>query len=149
MSTPQGWTRAPRSDHERQEAIGGIRRQVFERIHALVADRLIVAHPDDWRRALSFSGTGSSDRRAREMRTIYDAAAPSISSVMDPEDRKFLDEVIRIVGDVITTAGGTLEGAEPEGLSDRGEGPCLKIPDIPGPVPKDWRSFYPSKDAAQ
>lgn len=111
LSTPQGWTRAPRSNKERQEAIGEIRRQVFERIHALVVDRLIVEHPDDWRRALSFSGRGSSDLRAREMRTIYDAAAPSISSVMDPEDRKFLDEVIRIVGDVITEAGGTLEGA--------------------------------------
>lgn len=112
----------PRSNKERQEAIGEIRRQVFERIHALVVDRLIVEHPDDWRRALSFSGRGSSDLRAREMKTIYDAAAPSISSVMDPEDRKFLDEVIRIVGDVITTAGGTLEGAGQEGLSDRKEG---------------------------
>jgi len=122
LDTPQGWTRTPRSDKERQEAIGAIRRQVFERIHALVADRLIVAHPDDWRRALSFSGKRSSDQRAREMRTIYDAAAPSISSVMDPEDRKFLDDVIRIVGDVVTTAGGTLEGAAHEGASDRGEG---------------------------
>ena len=84
---------------------------MFERIHELVADRLIVEHPDDWRRALSHSGTGSSVRRAREMRTIYDAAAPSMSSVMDPEDRKFLDEVIRIVSDVVTAAGGTLEGA--------------------------------------
>ena len=27
--------------------------------------------------------------------------------------------------------------------------PGSKIPDIPGPVPKDWRSYYPSKDAAQ
>ena len=53
---------------------------------------------------------------------IYDAAAPSISSVMDPEDRKFLDDVIRIVGDVVTTAGGTLEGAGHEGATDRGEG---------------------------
>ena len=111
LNTPQGWTGAPRSDDERQEAIGRIRRQVFERIHELVADRLIVEHPDDWRRALSHSGTGSSVRRAREMRTIYDAAAPSMSSVMDPEDRKFLDEVIRIVSDVVTAAGGTLEGA--------------------------------------
>ena len=111
LNTPQGWTRAPRSDDERQEAIGGIRRQVFERIHELVADRLIVEHSDDWRRALRHSGTESSVRRAKEMRTIYDAAAPSIRSVMDPEEREFLDEVIRIVGDVITEASGTLEGA--------------------------------------
>lgn len=28
---------------------------------------------------------------------------------------------------------------------ERGSG----IQDVPGPVSKDWRSFYPSKDAAQ
>ena len=27
--------------------------------------------------------------------------------------------------------------------------PGSKIPDVPGPVPKDWRSYYPSKEAAQ
>lgn len=27
--------------------------------------------------------------------------------------------------------------------------PRPAIQDVPGPVPKDWRSFYPSKDAAQ
>ena len=53
---------------------------------------------------------GSSFDRAKEMGRIYDAAAPSISSVMDAPTQGFLDQVIRIVGDAIEGAGGSVEG---------------------------------------
>ena len=44
------------------------------------------------------------------MGRIYDAAAPSIPSVMDTPTQEFLDQVIWIVGDAVEDAGGSVEG---------------------------------------
>ena len=44
------------------------------------------------------------------MAHIYEAAAPSISSVMDPPTQAFLDEVVEIVRIAVKNADGSVEG---------------------------------------
>ena len=44
------------------------------------------------------------------MAQIYDAAAPSITSVKDMQTQEFLDNVIQIVQDAVEEAGGSVEG---------------------------------------
>ena len=93
-----------------QAVINRIRQKVYADIHILAERRLLADHRRGWRTAFGFSGPGSSFDRAKEMGRIYDAAAPSISSVMDAATQGFLDQVIRIVGDAVEGTSGSVEG---------------------------------------
>ena len=110
LNDPVGWTRAPADDDEGRAAIDQIRQDVFVGIHALAERRLIRSHPGDWQVAYGFRGAGSSLQRADRMAHIYQAAAPSISSVMDPPTQAFLDEVVEIVRTAVENADGSVEG---------------------------------------
>ena len=110
LDYPASWTRQPADEEEGQAVINQIRRKIYMDIHLLAERRLLAEHRRGWRTAFGFSGPGSSVDRAREMGRIYDAAAPSISSVMDTPTQDFLDQVIRIVGDAVEDAGGSVEG---------------------------------------
>ena len=112
LDNPPGWTRQPADEAEEKAAISGIRQDVFQRIHELSERRLIEAHPSDWEAAYNFRGTGSSRERAGRMALIYEAAAPSVSSVLAPEMQEFLDEVIYAVKTAVEEANGTVHGAE-------------------------------------
>ena len=109
LDNPVSWTRRPTED-EGQAVINAIRQKVYAQIHILATRRLLGAHRRGWQTAFGFSGPGSSYERAREMGRIYDAAAPSISSVMDVATQDLLDQVIQIVSDAIKDAGGSIEG---------------------------------------
>lgn len=110
LNDPAGWIKHPADDEEGRATINQIRQEVFIGIHALAERRLIRSHSDDWQAAYMFRGTGSSFRRADRMARIYEAAAPSISSVMDSSKQAFLDEVIEIVRTAVENAGGSVEG---------------------------------------
>lgn len=110
LNEPAGWTRAPSDDDEGRAAIDQIRQEVFVGIHALAERRLIQSHPREWQVAYGFRGPGSSFRRADRMAHIYEAAAPSISSIMDPLTQDFLDEVVEIVRIAVENADGSVEG---------------------------------------
>ncbi|MCY4528370.1 MAG: hypothetical protein OXD46_04980 [Chloroflexi bacterium] len=110
LNEPAGWTRAPADDDEGRAAIDQIRQEVLGGIRALAERRLIQSHPGDWQAAYGFRGTGSSRQRADRMAHIYEAAAPSISSVMDPTTQAFLDEVVEIVRTAVENADGSVEG---------------------------------------
>ena len=112
LDSPTGWTRLPANEDESQAAINEIRKDVLSSIHVLAERRLITAHSPGWRTAFGFSGTGSSHERAREMNRIYDAAAPSITSVLDSTAQEFLHQIIQIVGDAVEEAGGSVDGID-------------------------------------
>ena len=116
LNEPAAWNVIPANDHERSAAINRIRQDVFDGIRELAERRLIDSHhPDDhhlndWQAAYEFRGTGSSFKRADQMARIYEAAAPSISYVMDQSTQAFLDEVIEIVRTAVENAKGSVEG---------------------------------------
>ena len=111
LDHPAGWTRHPADEGEGQAVINRIRQKMYADIHILAERRLLGDHRRGWGTAYGFSGPGSSLERAKEMRRIYDAAAPSISSLMDEAaTQEFLNQAIRIVSDAVEGAGGSVEG---------------------------------------
>ena len=110
LDHPDGWTRQPRDEKEKQAAIGNVRKQVFERIHTLANRRLIVDPTGDWGEAFELRGPGSSYDRADRMARIYEAAAPTVTSVMDMPVHQFMDEIYRIVRESVEEVGGSVQG---------------------------------------
>ena len=110
LDNPYDWNgRNPESDDEARAAINQVKQKVYNEIHQLVEDRLVVDHIGDWREAFAFRGTGSSFERATVMGKIYDEAAPSVSSQLDPHSQAFLDEIMTIVRDAVNDANGWLD----------------------------------------
>ena len=110
LNEPDGWTRAPADDDESRAAIDQIRQEVLGGIRALAEKRLIESHRRDWQAAYGFRGVGSSYQRAHRMAGVFEAAAPSISSVMDPPTQAFLEEVVEIVRTAVENADGSVDG---------------------------------------
>ena len=117
LNEPAAWNVIPANDHERSAAINRIRQDVLIGIRELAERRLIESHPDDWQAAYEFRGTGSSFKRADQMARIYEAAAPSISYVMDQSTQAFLDKVVEIVRTAVEEAGGSVEGISSKALT--------------------------------
>jgi hypothetical protein len=109
LENPIRWTRDPVDDEEAQAAISGIRRGVFATLHEFVADRLVERHLPDWRGAFTYSGKGSTFDRARDIRDIYEAAAPVPGVVVTRVSVQFLKEVRSIVHRAVEDNGGQLE----------------------------------------
>ena len=111
LDSPDGWTRHPDTEEERDSAINKIRQEVFVGIHDLSTRRIIRSHQPDWLTAYSYRGAGSSYERADKMAIIYETAAPSISSVMGSSTQQFLDEIINIVKNAVEGIGGSIATA--------------------------------------
>jgi hypothetical protein len=80
-------------------------------LHDLAVKRLIQEHLEEWREAYEgpeYRGTGSTFRRARTIRGIYDSAAPLPDAVMTTPSVAFLGEIRRIVTGAIEASGGNV-----------------------------------------
>jgi hypothetical protein len=109
LDNPVRWTREPVDDEEAQVAIASIRRGVFASLHNFVADRLVEQHLSDWRTAFDHSGRGSTFIRAREIRDIYETAAPVPGIVVTQISVQFLKEIRNMVHQAVEQSGGQLE----------------------------------------
>ena len=109
LDNPIGWTREPEDDQERQAAIAQIRRAVSAEMHELALRRLVEQHLKEWRNAYDFRGKGSTFKRAKVIRGIYDEAAPVPDAVMPPPSKQFLTEVRRIVTIAIEASSGEVK----------------------------------------
>jgi hypothetical protein len=109
LDNPIRWTRDPVDDDEAQAAISTIRQGVFATLHQFIADRLIEAHLQDWRAAFNYSGRGSTFDRARDIRDIYEAAAPVPGVVVTQLSVQFLRDIRNIVHTAVEDNGGQLE----------------------------------------
>lgn len=108
LDAPLDWTRKPTDDEEAQAAIDPIRQAVFFTLHELALARVVREHLAEWRRAMEHSGRGSADRRAAEIRFIYDLAAPIPGIVNSDRGLRFMNAVRDIVVEAITANGGEL-----------------------------------------
>lgn len=107
LDAPAGWTRTPVDDMERHAALSPIRQSVNTALHDLAETRLADLHRIDWTSAYDHSGTGSSYRRADEIQSIYEEAAPVISSAMSEPARVFLHALHKLVREAVVKAGGS------------------------------------------
>lgn len=112
LAEPVAWTQEPEDDEDREAAIRRIRRQVWESLNEVALRRLVQDELDSWRTAYRFAGPGSTFRRARTIRCIYEAAAPIPDAVMQPPSKAFLRETRELVTSAIEDAGGEVRLVE-------------------------------------
>lgn len=109
LDHPVSWTRTPKDDTEAQDAIAPIRQAVFSELHSLALARLVNEHLADWRRGNDHKGKGSADRRAVDIRGIYELAAPVPGTVNSEPALEFMKAVRGIVRAAIEDQGGEMK----------------------------------------
>jgi hypothetical protein len=109
LDHPVRWSRTPKDDTEAQEAIAPIRQAVFRELHSLAVARLVDQHLTDWRRGNDHKGKGSADRRAVDIRGIYELAAPVPGTVNSEPALDFMKAVRHIVRTAIEDQGGEMK----------------------------------------
>lgn len=92
-----------------------IRQVVHSEFHSLVSRRLVENQLSTWRDAFEPTGKGSTFERAKEIRDIYEEAAPIPNAVMTEVSAELLAEVRRIVSDAVDRQKGmTADGSSTE-----------------------------------
>ena len=114
LDTPEKWDLQTDNDDVRAEAIAQIRAELHAALHQFAMERLIEKHPDKWSRAFDYRGVGSSYDRARELRSIYDEAAPIPKIELSGEASAFLGALRKLVFQAIKDGGGNPNSPENE-----------------------------------
>ena len=111
LDKPVSWRRKPKNAEEAELVLSQIRRQVFSQLHHLATRRVIKGHLKQWRGAWVYRGAGSTFERARDIRHIYEKAAPVPSVTMTEPSVQFLKEVRGIVQGAVEDSGGKFLGS--------------------------------------
>lgn len=91
---------------ERLAALTEIRQRVRAPLESAAVDRIARHHPAAWERAYNHKGPGSSYRRASEIESIYNLAAPTIGFDKSADAQ----ELLNLVHEVIQTAAEEVDG---------------------------------------
>ncbi len=114
LATPDHWApSAPpdSADDKRIQAIDGIKKQVFQRLHDLSTRRLLEERLSGWREAYhEHRGPGSTRTRARDIVTLYESAAPIPNEMPARDANEFLMEIRELVAESIEAESGRVIG---------------------------------------
>lgn len=102
---PRDWEPAVPIDEVKQQAVDKVTQEFFSRLHDLARKRLFIDHVADWIGAYRHAGTGSTRLRARDIRDLYEVAAPIPGEAPEPESTELLD-TLRILFKESTDAAG-------------------------------------------
>jgi len=107
LNQPTDW-HGPPDDEAREQAIAQVQRRVFASLSAFVGGQLLEHPLPRWVTAYEHRGPGSTFDRSRDLKGIYEEAAPVPGEVMTREAAAFLREVRNLVHQAIHEAGGRL-----------------------------------------
>lgn len=93
INNPRAWRGNPPTEEAKQHAVEAVAREFFSRLHELAHQRLFLEHVAEWREAYDRRGKGSTLERARDMKYIYEDAAPIPGETPDPAANDLLDLV--------------------------------------------------------
>lgn len=110
MDSPREWKPINPPDDARDAAVESVAQEVYSRLHALVKDRLFHDQVHAWGIAYAYRGPGSTKLRARDMRNIYETAAPIPGETPSSDANQFLDIVRDLFRDAVKKAGGEVIG---------------------------------------
>lgn len=110
ITKPRDWRTPYLSDEAYQIAVNKVAQEVYSRLHALIADRLFHDHLHEWIAAYSHRGQGSTQTRARDIRGIYEVAAPIPGEVPTRDSMIFLDVMRTLFKDAAASAGAEVIG---------------------------------------
>jgi hypothetical protein len=68
----------------------------------------VIQHLADWMRAYEYKGRGSTLEGARDIRGIYEDAAPVPGAISTEHSRSFLEDIRRLVHAAIEDGGGKI-----------------------------------------
>jgi signal recognition particle receptor subunit beta len=105
INNPRAWRGNPPTEEAKQEAVEGVAREFFTRLHELAHKRLFLEHVAEWREAYDRRGKGSTLERARDMKYIYEDAAPVPGETPDPAANTLLDLVRNLFKQAADAAG--------------------------------------------
>lgn len=97
LDNPTSWTSETKDNETEQVVISTIRQSVYNALHEVSRDRIIIEQLPEWRIAYAYRGAGSTSKRALGMRRIYEMAAPVPSAVMTEAAAEFLEKAKSIV----------------------------------------------------
>ena len=110
MNSPREWKPANPLEDARDKAIELVAQEVYSRLHVLVKDRLFHDQVHAWGSAYAYRGSGSTTLRARDLRSIYETAAPIPGETPSSDANVFLDVVRDLFRDAVQAAGGEVIG---------------------------------------
>jgi energy-coupling factor transporter ATP-binding protein EcfA2 len=108
LEHPLDWSGDASNEAERDRAVAKVRRAVAEVLHGFALQRVIQRHLQDWVRAYGYAGRGSTLDRARDIRAIYEDAAPIPGVIATEHTRAFLEQVRELVHRAIEAGDGKL-----------------------------------------
>ncbi|MEH1814032.1 MAG: hypothetical protein V7K26_15565 [Nostoc sp.] len=109
LDNPSKWTMNNKSEEEAEQAVNNIRQKVFAELHSFTTNRLLKEPLALWITAYKHSGKGSTLLRARDIKVIYDTAAPELTPIMNISSQEFLQQIRQLVHNPIEQTGGKLE----------------------------------------
>ena len=110
MDSPREWKPLNPPDDARDAAVESVAQEVYSRLHVLIKDRLFHDQVHAWGTAYAYRGTGSTKSRARDIRNIYETAAPIPGETPSSDANQFLDIVRDLFREAVKTAGGEVIG---------------------------------------
>lgn len=90
-----------------------IRQSVSDKLHDLARRRMVDTRNKEWSDAFYRRGRGSTVERARDIKDIYDSAAPIPAEMADEEATQFMFDVRVVVAEAIKEHNGVVKGWEP------------------------------------
>ncbi len=108
LAKPSRWEGEASTDQEKDEALSGVQRAVFDRLGGFVDEKILRIPQRQWKEAFDHRGRGSTRDRAYEIRTIYETSAPVPEPVLDLHSEQFLREVRKLVHEAIHEGKGKL-----------------------------------------
>jgi len=93
LASPRGWEPENASNHEREAATDAVAQAVYSKLHDLATERLFQGYLNEWSNAYGHRGYGSTRVRARDIRNIYESAAPIPEETPATKSVEFLDVV--------------------------------------------------------
>ncbi len=110
MDNPREWKPVNPPDEAKDAAVESVAQEVYSRLHDLVKERLFHDQVHAWGRAYAYRGQGSTKLRARDMRNIYETAAPIPGETPSSDAIQFLDIMRDLFKDAVKKAGGEVKG---------------------------------------
>ena len=102
---PRGWKPSVPVEEARQQAVDRVAQEFFTRLHSLANRRLFIDHVAEWAGAYRHAGTGSTRLRARDIRDLYEDAAPIPGEVPEQESTDLLDGIRSMFKEAAEIAG--------------------------------------------
>ncbi|MFC1828991.1 hypothetical protein ACFL0O_05210 [Thermodesulfobacteriota bacterium] len=95
-----------------QKAISAVRQNVSKVVNRFSLERIVSTHIKEWMKAYEYRGPGSTFDRAREIRNIYETAAPVPAVILNEISERFLSQLRKEIHEAIKEGGGILTTME-------------------------------------